>query len=948
MLIDFSFRRSLLVASALGGVFGSVAMVPGMASAQSGTPAAGSLGTSSGGEVTFPNSGAHPAVTANQPANSEQSTETTRVNVIFRKLLLREKNSPSAVTELGANQIAQVGVQGSVSTLLRQAPSINVYQQGIGNNEPVISIRGARGLETAETLDDIPTQDLLNGGTGGFLTGVVSGRFNLDQIQGVSIYPGVAYPDKNTFGTIGGTIAYDSLRPSNDRYVDVTASVGSFQTFQEGVTLNSGAIDGPLGSGYNAPSFLAKYENLSTQGFIDYTPAHYNDFEFAADKPYDDGLSKVQATILYNTGNALITPEPVPLPYLNKYGRFSNYAPSSEFFAEQNDYLSIYLKDRTYINQYLTVGGSVFYLPTDQTNVDYNSVAELAPNGLPGSETVGGASPFIQTNAAFGFQSLYVPGGQHYQPPFFTFNGPARFPPGSPGCPAATANQFTAAGLVSPCGQNNQTTVQHTDTYGIQPRITFTPPDIAGIRNTIIVGALVAKETSPYVPIYSGVGSSVAQTSANLLPNFSGGLSSFDGGEYRAIYQGFAQDKIDLFHNTLHVTPGVTLETTSTGDKTSELFGGTPSAAELATPYCTAQAAAGSPCAIGSYKVSRFDRIWLPFANVAYDLDRVLPAAKGTSLYGSFGESALFAPVSDFAPTIVGTTPYPAVVHLYEAGVRYNTSNVSLSADYFYQHVTRDFGFFQFQNGPDAGREEYTNSGQREFKGQEISAVWQVNPHWQLFLNGSHILAKYLQTALEFTTVQEDQFGLGIRGSPISGIPAWISTFGVDYDHKSVFLQGDEAHIRFEGQYTGRQYTTIDVSPGLGTGPNIGPLPGVAPFGTYQYYSFSSGSTITNNNNQLAAYIVFNLDANYSLPAKYFQGGFLKKVDFDLNILNLFNKQYYQYYYAQISPGAFGNFPANAPPQFAGQSRSPYSGLQFQDALPGEPFAATFTITARF
>ena len=153
--------------------------------------------------------------------------------------LLREKNSPSGVTELGSAQIAQTGVQGSTATLLRAAPSVYVYQQGIGNNEPVISIRGARGLEVAQTLDGVPMQDLLNGGGGSYLQNLLGGHFNLDQISGVSLYPGVAYPDKSTFGTIGGTIAYSSLRPSNESKVDVFGSVGSFKTFNEGFEVDT-------------------------------------------------------------------------------------------------------------------------------------------------------------------------------------------------------------------------------------------------------------------------------------------------------------------------------------------------------------------------------------------------------------------------------------------------------------------------------------------------------------------------------------------------------------------------------------------------------------------------------------------------------------------------------------------------------------------------------------
>ena len=935
-----SVRRAVLLASAIsGGVVGSP-----MAAGQSGAPTSGSLGSpaaGSGGPSTS--------------ANSSQPIEVQKVRAEYRRLLLREKNSPSAVSELGSNQIAQVGVQGSVATLLRQAPSVNVYQQGIGNNEPVISVRGTRGLETAQTLDDIPMQDLLNGGAGILQQSILGGRFNLDQIGGVSIYPGVAYPDKNTFGTIGGTIAYDSLRPTPERFVDVTGSVGSFGTYQEGFALNSGLLDGALGTGYDAPSFLLKYSNLSTQGYIDYTAAHYNNMEFAADKPYDEGLSKVQATVLYNTANGLFTPEPIPLPFLQQNGMFSNYNPSQSFAAQQNDYLSIFLKDRTYISPYLTIGGSVFYLPTNSQTEYYSDPRVFAPGGQNGLVTVGGASPFIETPAGFGQQSSYVPTGPFYEPPVYGYNGNLAYPPGSPGCPVSVANKFMAAGQTSPCGYNAELLQQHTDTYGIQPRVTLTPPDIAGIRNTIIIGGLFAKETEPYSAINAGGFSQVTPSPANLVVG-PAGLSSADGGEYRAIYQGFAQDKIDLFHRTLHVTPGFTFEATATGAKSTQVLGGTPTAAVLAQPYCQQEAilaaqtpSGGAPCDIGSYKASRFDKVWLPFVNVDYDLDRILPAAKGTSLYGSFGESALFAPVNDFGPNILGNPPTPSIVKLYEGGIRYDTPNLLLTADYYYQKITRDFGFFQFQSGPQTGQEEYTNDGIRQYQGQEVSAVWKINPVWQLFANGSHIRAQYLASSLSYVTVQEDQFGVALRGSKISGVPDWLSTFGVDYDKRNQFIHNDELHVRFEGQYTGQQATTTDAA----AFQNIGALPGVPSYGTYGYYSFSTGQTLTDANGGLPAFVVFNLDANYSLPVKFLgTNGFLKKLDFDLNILNLFNQSYFQYFYKQVSPSSCGTFTSansGGNSSFVGQKRSNYGcSPLFADGLPGEPFAATFTVTARF
>ena len=886
-----------------------------------------------------------PTQTGGPLAPSVSAGATESIVVRAQRQLLKDKNSPSAVTELSAKAIQQTGVGGSIATLLRQAPSVNVYQQGIGNNEPVLTIRGIRGLETAQTLDDVPIQDLLSGGTGAYLQNIIGGHFNLDQIGAVSIYPGVAYPDKNTFGTIGGTVAYQSKRPENDMAIDVFGSVGSFGTYNEGITLNSGRLDGPLGSGDNAPKILLQYSNLQTQGFVDYTPARYNNFEAAFDKPYDDGLSKFQATLLYNTGNALYTPEPVPLPYLAKYGRFANYSPDEEFTSQHNDYLTIILKDETYINDYLTVGGTAFYLNSDSTQLSYANNLAFGPSGVGGSYTVGGAAPFLQVPAGFGLgdgEGVFGPGGVYYSPFAYPYNPAAAYPAGSASCNATVVKRFASDPSGLPCGLNAILGISHNDTYGVQPRALITPPEFFGITQNIHIGALAAKETQPAGPTYMGGTPDVPQTAQNLGGIFNG--AGFDGGTQRTIYQAYAQDKIDFLDNTLHLTPGFTIEGSQSSLVGSEIFGGTPAPAQLASAYCQA----GNPCDYGYFKATKWDREFLPFVNISYDFDKIIPALKGLTIYGSTGNSALFAPVGDFQPNILGGVPSASIVHLYEGGIKYNTSTVSISADYFYQKVDRDFGFFQFQSGANQGQSAYNNLGQREFKGVEGSVTWQATPDIQLFGNASHQLAKYLVTNVASVTVQEDQFGDSIKGDPVSGVPDWTANFGVDWTPKNVFRDGDALEVRPTGQYSGHQYSTTDL-----TGfENIGPLPIGAVYGQPAYFNAVSGATVTDTNPKdgISPYVLFNLDINYTLPTPGLP--FLKKIKFDLNLQNLFNHMYFQYFYHQESPancssaGNNGTVPSGI---YKGTPLTNYScSPEFADGIPGEPFAAIFTVSARF
>ena len=910
------------------------------------------------------------SVRADQPTTAQvsagvgQARAAATENVIVRaqRRLLREKNSPSAVTELGTAQIAVTGLSGSPATLLRQAPSVFVYQQGLGDNAPELTVRGLRGLEIATTLDGVPTQDLLAPGEF-YLANNIGSVFTLNQISGVSIYPGVAYPDKSTFGTIGGTIAYDSKRPTNDFYFDVTGSVGSFGTFAEGFEVNSGAIDSPLGTGDNAAKVLLNYKNFQTQGFIDGTPNRENEMEAAFDKPYDDGLSKFQGTVLYNTGDGLIENEPVPLPYLNKNGLFSNYPTNLVQGKEDNTFLTVILKDDTYINDYLNAGLTTFYLRNTNSLDTYGNVNIYPPTGGSGILTVDGASPFINNPAGFGYStSFYGPNGAGGWGPFgspaYPYNPMLTAPPGSKYCPESVIAKFGGYAN-SPCGITSQLTVGQSDTYGVQPRVSILAPEMYGIANTINVGGLFAKETSPLNRSYLGVSPDVAQIPQNLAgdPNPSG----FDGGTQRTIYQGYIQDKVDLLDDTLHLTPGGTVEGTFSSFRGSQVFGST-------TPV--------DGTLFGPFKSHLWDREWLPFFNISYDFDKIAPAAKGLTAYGSIGNSALFAPVTDFGPDTAGPPPSASIVHLYEGGLKYNVSNLLLSVDYFYQKVDRDFGFFSFQSGPQAGLQEFSNYGQREFKGEEGAATYQLTPNWQVFGNFSHLSAHYLTSGFAFDTVAEDQYGTEYKGNPVSGVPDWLGNFGVDYSRKSQFLDDDAVNVRFSGTYTGHQYTTYDLGPeAYLTSPNFpalaplnyeanaalkytgcgqfytGPAGGTQSCAAYTRYNQVTGATVTNTTSGgISPFAVFDLDINYVLPTP--QLPVLKKVTFDLNIQNLFDQRYFQYFYNQISPGNCGDFAPGSPfysAKAAPLAKNNYScTTPFADGIPGQPFSVFFTVTARF
>jgi iron complex outermembrane receptor protein len=122
---------------------------------------------------------------------------------------------------------------------------------------------------------------------------------------------------------------------------------------------------------------------------------------------------------------------------------------------------------------------------------------------------------------------------------------------------------------------------------------------------------------------------------------------------------------------------------------------------------------------------------------------------------------------------------------------------------------------------------------------------------------------------------------------------------------------------------------------------NYSRLPNGQPSPANTQAAFLTGATTYDPHGGISPFAVFSLDASYSLPTP--QLPVLKKVTFDLNIQNLFDEKYFQYFYKQISPAAKCPVTVNNP------TGSIYGcGPSFTDGIPGQPFTVFFTVTARF
>jgi len=694
-----------------------------------------------------------PAVVSgeNTPPSTE-SYEVQKVHIIYKKLLLKEKDIPNAVTHITEKQIKAEGTtMGSIQTLLKQTPSVNAYSQGPGQSAPTLSIRGVRNSELSETLDGIPITDLLNG-SGNYLTNNVGSPITLGELSGVTVYPGVAPPDKQGYGTVGGTIAYTAKQATDERYGELEGGYGSFSTSHEGFTLSTGKMwDSP-----DAPRALLQYDQSQTAGYVDNTPAKYHDMLFNINKPYDDGLSNIGLTVIYNQGRGNIQTQPTPTDLLNQNGYRYNFPYSDGYFNQAGQFLTTILHDETYINQHAIFDGSLFYLHSTMATESYANPQQLIDN-------YNNTTPYLANIqnpwSFFGAMGPTAVGngtasGPFYSPGYFTYEPLIFNPSGDP-----TQVQSYAY------GESSENTYFHSNEVGITPKFTFFFP-----YNTITVGALVAKESSEQSQYIYG--------SPNM-PEINGYNSTqFGGGAQRSVYMGYVQDKIDLLHDKLHILGGLRATGAYSSNINQVNYG-------IYNPY----------------KLQNYSRSGDPYIGVSYDLPEHLTA------YGSFGKAEVFAPVSDYQEGSSGTTVAPGAetVHLYEGGVRYDTPKLYLNVDYYYQKVNHAFGFFD-----DFATNEqiYGNPGTELFSGWEMAAQYQVTPELQIFGNGSYNRAQYLTSYSAFDTIAEDQFGYAYRGTPISNVPNWLANFGFEEDRGPF-------SARVTGQYTGREYTTYDiVAPG--------------------------------------------------------------------------------------------------------------------------------------
>jgi len=837
-----------------------------------------------------------------QTTTTADTYKIQKIKVEYKKLLLKEKDLPSAVFHVSAEQIAAQGQMGSIQSVLRQTPSVNEYQSGPGQGVPVITIRGVRLYELSETLDGNPMSDILNGGQGGFLDNNIGSPIVLNQLgdDGTTVYPGVAPPADQGFGSGGGTIAYTTKDPALTKSAEIFGSYGSFDTSDLGFTLNSGSLDGTE----DGARALLQYDQGYTNGYTDDTNERSGDMLFKIVKPYDNGLSNVSATVIYNRGFGYINTAPLPTALIAQDGYSYNFPKSLTFTSENNGYLTANISDTTYINPHLIVGASLFYNRTTQSFLSYQNPDSInySPS-FPYQITF--QVPYFSTGAigptaeALGVATVANPtiGGHLTYDPLTFFPGGIAAAENTidPSSQVPYADETSGYAYGEAAELNNSVT----NTIGFTPHASIFLP-----YNTIKVGALIAKENSGGTSFIYG-NSDVPQ-----IPGYN--ETSNGGGSQRSVYQAYIQDEILLLNGKLHLQPAVTVVGSYTSSLSNESFNYPAS------------------------KLQNFDSIAEPYMGVSYDLPYNMTA------YASYGKGGYFAPLSDYGLNDINgvlslSAPKPEIIHLYEAGLRYDTPTVGANLDAYYQKISDADSFFVNYA---TGAADNGNFGAEQFRGYEGDLAYKITPDLSVSGNASYTQATYLTSYFANDTPFEDQYGYVFKGDPLASVPDWLANMSLDYTK-------DNFGFHFNEEYTGSQFITYDFSPDLTyTGPNITNNPGCSE-GSNIPNECLALATVPDSKNQGAlktllggqipdikqpAFWVSNLLLTYDMPLKN-EG--IQKLHFALNIQNLFDAHYEEHLYSSYAeiPDGHGGYAITS---------------EYNSAFYGPPRSITLEVSAKF
>ncbi len=183
------------------------------------------------------------------------------------KAVRASRNAPFATTNISQSELSTFAKQGrELPFLFAQTPGIVAWSEnGLGNGTTYMRIRGAAGSRINVTLDGVE----LNSPEDQSVFWVNTNSY-ASFLKSVQIQRGVGTSSTGD-GALGGSIVMQTLAPATTPSAEVSASLGSYGTWNAGANVSTGLIANHL-------AFDAAYHHTGTDGYIHGTGGNSGSF----------------------------------------------------------------------------------------------------------------------------------------------------------------------------------------------------------------------------------------------------------------------------------------------------------------------------------------------------------------------------------------------------------------------------------------------------------------------------------------------------------------------------------------------------------------------------------------------------------------------------------------------------------------------------------------------
>ncbi|MDX1653384.1 MAG: TonB-dependent receptor [Brumimicrobium sp.] len=173
-----------------------------------------------------------PVVTENFRVGDTQEME--EVEVIGQ--LATDRKTPVAVSRISAKQIAEELGSQELPMILNSTPGVHATQQGGGDGDARISIRGFDQRNVGVMIDGVPVNDMENGSV------YWSNWFGLDQITSqIQVQRGLG-ATKLAMPSVGGTMNIITESAAGNREIKVNQEYGTGNFFRTSLSYKSGRM----------------------------------------------------------------------------------------------------------------------------------------------------------------------------------------------------------------------------------------------------------------------------------------------------------------------------------------------------------------------------------------------------------------------------------------------------------------------------------------------------------------------------------------------------------------------------------------------------------------------------------------------------------------------------------------------------------------------------------